>query len=124
MSGIIVKEEDNTKKLLKIEKIRFMRMEGLSPHHLDPAGAAVYYLLEIAERYFGKKAREELEEVLLPRQRVRILCELQKASLEEKLELIAARRIKRSHKREGKSVKEKEESVEEEDSNEFDDIPI
>jgi hypothetical protein len=93
-----IKKEDPVQKLLRIEKMRFIKDEELSPHFLDPVGAQVYYLLHNAEKYFGKEAREELEEVLLPRQRIRILSELQRLPLSTRLDLVVARRRKRGAK--------------------------
>ena len=89
-----IKKEEPYKRLLKREQLRFIRDEGLSPHFLDPAGHLVYYVLHAVERYFGREAREELEEVLLPRQRVRILSELQKLPTSMKLEFVVARNRK------------------------------
>jgi len=89
MSKIRIKEVSDLETVKKMIAYKLSEKLGLGTLVLDPYGSQLLLILDIAEREFGKEAREELEEFLMPYHKVRILQTLQEEGIRQKFWLVA-----------------------------------
>jgi len=89
MSKIKIKEVSDLETVKKMIAYKLSEKLGLGTLVLDPYGANLLLILDTAEREFGKEAREELEEFLMPYHKVRVLQTLQEEGIRQKFWLVA-----------------------------------
>ncbi len=89
MAKIRIKEVSDLETVKKMIAYKLSEKLGLGTLVLDPYGHQLLFLLDIAEREFGKEAREELEEFLMPYHKVRVLQTLQEEGIRQKFWLVA-----------------------------------
>ncbi len=89
MAKIRIKETTDLETVKKMIAYKLSRKLGFGTLVLDPYGHQLLFLLDVAEREFGKDAREELEEFLMPYHKVRVLQVLQEEGIKQKFWLVA-----------------------------------
>jgi len=89
MAKIRIKEVSDLETVKKMIAYKLSEKLGLGTLVLDPYGANLLLILDTAEREFGKDAREELEEFLMPYHKVRVLQTLQDEGIRQKFWLVA-----------------------------------
>jgi hypothetical protein len=89
MSKIRIKEVSDLETVKKMIAYKLSEKLGLGTLVLDPYGSQLLLILDTAEREFGKEAREELEEFLMPYHKVRVLQTLQEEGIRQKFWLVA-----------------------------------
>ena len=89
MSKIKIKEVSDLETVKKMIAYKLSEKLGLGTLVLDPYGSQLLLILDTAEREFGKEAREELEEFLMPYHKVRVLQTLQEEGIRQKFWLVA-----------------------------------
>ena len=89
MTKIRIKEISDLETVKKMIAYKLSEKLGLGTLVLDPYGANLLLILDTTEREFGKDAREEFEEFLMPYHKVRVLQTLQEEGIRQKLWLVA-----------------------------------
>ena len=89
MAKIKIKEVSDLETVKKMIAYKLSEKLGLGTLVLDPFGSQLLLILDVAEREFGKEAREELEEFLMPYHKVRVLQTLQDEGIKQKFWLVA-----------------------------------
>ncbi|ADB58833.1 hypothetical protein [Archaeoglobus profundus] len=89
MAKIKIKEVSDLETVKKMIAYKLSEKLGLGTLVLDPYGPNLLFILDIAEREFGKEARKELEEFLMPYHKVRVLHTLQMEGIKQKFWLVA-----------------------------------
>ncbi|WP_456327392.1 hypothetical protein [Archaeoglobus sp.] len=89
MAKIKIKEVSDLETVKKMIAYKLSEKLGLGTLVLDPYGSQLLLILDTAEREFGKEAREELEEFLMPYHKVRVLQTLQEEGIRQKFWLVA-----------------------------------
>lgn len=95
---IKLKEKDAIDQLKRFICFRLSKKYGFGTLVFDPCGDKIIFLLDIAEREFGKKARDELFDFLLPYHKMRVLKVLQYEAVKQKLWLAASDLAKEGEK--------------------------
>ena len=90
MSRIKLKENDKIEQLKRFIAFRLSAKHGFGTLVFDPAGDKLIFVLDIAEKEFGKEARNELFEFLEPYHKMRVLKTLQKEGVKQKLWMAAS----------------------------------
>ena len=89
MSKIRIKDVSDLETVKKMIAYKLSEKLGLGTLVLDPYGANLLLILDIAEKEFGREAREELEEFLMPYHKIRVLQTLQEEGIRQKFWLVA-----------------------------------
>lgn len=89
MSRIKLKENDKIEQLRRFIAYRLSAKHGFGTLVFDPHGDSLIFILDIAEREFGKEARDELFEFLAPYHKMRVLKSLQQEGVKQKLWMAA-----------------------------------
>lgn len=90
MSRIRLKENDKIEQLRRFIAYRLSAKHGFGTLVFDPSGDRLIFVLDIAEKEFGKKARNELFEFLEPYHKMRVLRTLQEEGVKQKLWMAAS----------------------------------
>lgn len=89
MTKIKIKEVSDLETVKKMIAYKLSEKYGFGTLVLDPYGHQLLFLLDIAEREFGREAREELEEFLMPYHKVRVLQTLREEGIRQRFWLVA-----------------------------------
>ncbi|AIY90467.1 TPA_asm: hypothetical protein GacPV1_gp06 [Geoglobus acetivorans pleomorphic virus 1] len=89
MSRIKLKENDKIEQLRRFIAYRLSAKHGFGTLVFDPHGDSLIFILDIAEREFGRGARDELFEFLAPYHKMRVLKTLQQEGVKQKLWMAA-----------------------------------
>jgi len=90
LSRIKLKENDKIEQLKRFIAFRLSAKHGFGTLVFDPAGDKLIFVLDIAEKEFGKEARNELFEFLEPYHKMRVLKTLQEEGVKQKLWMAAS----------------------------------
>jgi hypothetical protein len=90
MSRLNLRDRDTIDQLKRFISFRLSKKLGIGTLVFDPAGDNLIFLLDVAEREFGRVARDELFEFLEPYHKQRVLKTLQSEAIKQKLWLAAA----------------------------------
>ena len=90
MSRIKLKENDKIEQLRRFIAYRLSAKHGFGTLVFDPCGDSLIFILDIAEKEFGKGAREELFRFLEPYHKMRVLKTLQHEGVKQKLWMAAS----------------------------------
>ena len=89
MTKIKIKEVSDLETVKKMIAYKLSERLGFGTLVLDPYGHQLLFLLDVAEREFGKEAKKELEEFLMPYHKIRVLQTLQEEGIRQKFWLVA-----------------------------------
>ena len=90
MSQVKLKAQDAVEQLKRFVSVRLGKKLGIGTLVFDPAGSDLIFLLDIAEKEFGKEAREELLNFLSPYHKARVIKTLQDEATKQKLWIAAS----------------------------------
>jgi hypothetical protein len=90
MSRIKLRDKDTIEQLKRFVSFRLGKKFGIGTLVFDPAGDNMIFLLDIAEKEFGKEAREQLFEFLAPYHKSRVIKTLQNEAAKQKLWIAAS----------------------------------
>ncbi len=90
MARMKFKEQDAIEQLKKFISFRLSKKLGIGTLIFDPVGSDLIFLLDIAEREFGKEAKEQLLEFLAPYHKSRVIKTLQEEGTKQKLWIAAS----------------------------------
>ncbi|AKG92398.1 TPA_asm: hypothetical protein GahPV1_gp26 [Geoglobus ahangari pleomorphic virus 1] len=90
MSRVNLKANDKVEQLKRFISYRLGRKLGLGTLVFDPFGDRLIFLLDIAEKEFGKEAREELFDFLEPYHKMRVLKTLQGEAVKQRFWIAAS----------------------------------
>ncbi len=89
MTKIKIKEFDQLEQIKRLVAYKLSEKFGFGTLVLDPYGAELLFILDIAEKEFGKEAKEQLWEFLEPYHKMRALQILQAEGLKSKWWIVA-----------------------------------
>ena len=90
MSKVKFKDKDAIDQLKRFISFRLSKKLGIGTLVFDPAGDHLIFLLDVAEREFGRDARNELFEFLAPYHKMRVVRTLQNEAAKQKLWIAAS----------------------------------
>jgi|UniRef100_A0AAT9J7T0 hypothetical protein len=90
MSRVNLKANDKVEQLKRFISYRLGKKLGLGTLVFDPFGDRLIFLLDVAEKEFGKEARDELFRFLEPYHKMRVLKTLQNEAIKQKFWIAAS----------------------------------
>lgn len=90
MSRIKLKDKDTIDQLKRFISFRLGKKLGIGTLVFDPDGDNLIFLLDVAEREFGREARELLFEFLAPYHKMRVVRTLQNEATKQRLWIAAS----------------------------------
>jgi len=96
LNRIKLKENDKIEQLKRFIAYRLSAKHGFGTLVFDPCGDSLIFILDIAEKEFGKEARDELFRFLEPYHKMRVLKTLQHEGVKQKLWMAASDLAKES----------------------------
>ncbi len=90
MSRVKLKDKDTIDQLKRFISFRLGKKLGIGTLVFDPIGDRLIFLLDVAEKEFGKEAREQLLEFLASYHKARVIKTLQSEAIKQKLWIAAS----------------------------------